>query len=96
MEKAGNLVGYLFCGVAMGSVAFTVTNTAECNLAIERDRSDHLLRNILPLPIAERLKQSHDLTADDFEEVKVLFADIVNFTRYSGTVSPKQMITLLN
>lgn len=96
MEKAGNLVGFLFCGVAMGSVAFAVINKAERNLAIERDRSDRLLRNILPVPIAERLKQSHDLIADDFEEATVLFADIVDFTRYSETVSPKQLITLLN
>jgi class 3 adenylate cyclase len=96
MEKAGNLVGFLFCGVAMGSVAFAVINKAERNLAIERDRSDRLLRNILPVPIAERLKQSHDLIADDFEEATVLFADIVDFTRYSETVSPKQLISLLN
>ena len=96
MEKAGNLVGFLFCGIAMGSVAFQVINRAERNLAIERDRSDRLLTNILPVPIAERLKQSHNLIADDFDKTTVLFADIVGFTRYTETVSPKQLITLLN
>jgi len=96
MEMAGNLVGFLFCGVAMGSVAFQVINRAERNLAIERDRSDRLLTNILPVPIAQRLKQSHELIADDFDETTVLFADIVGFTRYTETVSPKQLITLLN
>jgi guanylate cyclase len=58
MEKAGNQAGFLFCGIAMGSVAFQVINRAERNLAIERDRSDRLLTNILPVPIAERLKQA--------------------------------------
>jgi class 3 adenylate cyclase len=96
MEKAGNLVGFLFCGIAMGSVAFQVINRAERNLAIERDRSDRLLTNILPVPIAERLKQSHELIADDFAETTVLFADIVGFTRFTETVSPKQLISLLN
>jgi class 3 adenylate cyclase len=96
MEKAGNQAGFLFCGIAMGSVAFQVINRAERNLAIERDRSDRLLTNILPVPIAERLKQSHDLIADDFAETTVLFADIVGFTRYTDTVSPKQLISLLN
>jgi class 3 adenylate cyclase len=96
MEKAGNQAGFLFCGIAMGSVAFQVINRAERNLAIERDRSDRLLTNILPVPIAERLKQSHELIADDFAETTVLFADIVGFTRYTETVSPKQLITLLN
>jgi class 3 adenylate cyclase len=96
MIFTGICVGFLFCGVAMGSVAFAVINKAERNLAIERDRSDRLLRNILPVPIAERLKQSHDLIADDFEEATVLFADIVDFTQYSETVSPKKLISLLN
>jgi len=96
MEMAGNLAGFLFCGIAMGSVAFQVINRAERNLAIERDRSDRLLTNILPVPIAERLKQSHDLIADDFDESTVLFADIVGFTQYTETVSPQQLIGLLN
>jgi class 3 adenylate cyclase len=96
MEKAGNQAGFLFCGIAMGSVAFQVINRAERNLAIERDRSDRLLTNILPVPIAERQKQSHALIADDSAETTVLFADIVGFTRYTETVSPKQLISLLN
>jgi class 3 adenylate cyclase len=96
MEQAGNLAGFLFCGIAMGSVAFQVITRAERNLAIERDRSERLLTNILPVPIAERLKQSHDLIADDFEETTVLFADIVGFTQYTEKVSPKQLICLLN
>ena len=96
MGKAGNLAGFLFCGIAMGSVAFQVINRAERNLAIERDRSDRLLTNILPVPIAERLKQSHALIAESFDETTVLFADIVGFTHYTQTVNPTALITLLN
>jgi adenylate cyclase len=96
MAMAGNLAGFLFCGIAMGGVAFQVINRAERNLAIERDRSDQLLRNILPVPVAERLKQSHDLIAEDFNETTVLFADIVDFTRYTESVSPQQLVTILN
>jgi class 3 adenylate cyclase len=80
----------------MGSVAFQVINRAERNLAIERDRSDRLLTNILPVPIAERLKQSHALIADNFDATTVLFADIVGFTHYTQTVKPIALITLLN
>lgn len=96
MEMAGNLVGFLFCGIAMGGVAFQLINRAERNLVIERDRSDRLLTNILPVPIAERLKQSQGLIVDDFEATTVLFADIVGFSRYTETASPKQLIDLLN
>jgi class 3 adenylate cyclase len=96
METTFNLAGFLFCGIAMGGVAFVVINRAERNLSIERDRSESLLTNILPGPIAERLKHSPGTIADDFEETTILFADIVGFTKYTTTASPAQLIALLN
>jgi adenylate cyclase len=96
METAANLAGFLFCGVAMGAVAYTVINRAERNLALERDRSDGLLNNILPGPIAERLKLSPATIADDFGETSILFADIVGFTKYTEKVSADKLIGLLN
>jgi adenylate cyclase len=50
-------------------------------LQIEQDRSERLLLNILPGPIAERLKHSNQTIADGFADVTVMFVDIVNFTR---------------
>jgi class 3 adenylate cyclase len=41
-----------------------------------------LLLNILPGPIAERLKNSSQTIADGFADVTVMFVDIVNFTRW--------------
>ncbi|MBS1528883.1 MAG: adenylate/guanylate cyclase domain-containing protein [Bacteroidetes bacterium] len=96
IETSGNLAGFLFCGIAMGAVAFVVINRAERSLSIERDRSERLLTNILPGPIAERLKHSPATIADDFEETTILFADIAGFTKYTETVAPTQLITLLN
>lgn len=66
------------------------------NLRIEHQRSEELLLNILPKPIADRLKQGQHIIADSFAEVSVLFADIVNFTRLSTQVSPTTLVTLLN
>lgn len=65
-------------------------------LQIEQDRSERLLLNILPKPIAERLKRTEGTIADSFPEVTVLFADIVNFTRFSARMSPSQLLALLN
>ena len=96
VETAGNLAGFLFCGIAMGSVAYVVIHRAERGLAAERDRSDGLLNNILPGPIATRLKDSPATIADDFEETSILFADIVGFTKYTETVAPAELIALLN
>jgi len=61
------------------------------------ERSEELLLNILPAPIAERLKEANEETiADDFSEVTILFADIVDFTKLSGRISPHALVDLLN
>lgn len=65
-------------------------------LRIEQRKSDDLLLNILPSSIADRLKQEQSPIADGFEEVTVLFADIVNFTNLSSQVSPQELVGLLN
>jgi len=65
-------------------------------LQIEREKSERLLLNILPKPIAERLKQGESTIADSFAEVTVLFADIVDFTSLSAHVSPTDLVVLLN
>jgi hypothetical protein len=57
-------------------------------LAAEQQRSERLLLNVLPAPIAERLKAGEAVIADAFPEVTVLFADLVDFTRSSRRSSP--------
>jgi len=65
-------------------------------VAAERERSERLLLNVLPQPIAERLKAGESLIADGSPEVGVLFADIAGFTPLSATMAPKDMVQLLN
>ncbi|HEY9397818.1 MAG TPA: adenylate/guanylate cyclase domain-containing protein [Burkholderiales bacterium] len=69
---------------------------AHVKLKIEQERSERLLLNILPGPIAERLKQQDGTIADGFADVTVMFADIVNFTTIAEGMSPNQIFTMLN
>lgn len=62
----------------------------------EQEKSERLLLNILPGPIAERLKANQTTIADGFSDVTVMFADIINFTRLAEEMPPKFMVTLLN
>ena len=62
----------------------------------EHDRSEKLLLNILPGPIAERLKEGEKIIADGFSDVTILFADIVDFTSLSARTTPKDLVALLN
>jgi len=59
-------------------------------------RSDDLLHNMLPQPIAARLKLDPSPIADNPTDVSVLFADIVNFTPLSDSMSAADLIKLLN
>jgi len=65
-------------------------------LGIEQEKSERLLLNILPGPVAERLKQNDNTIADGFADVTVMFADIVNFTSLAEGMSPSQIFSMLN
>lgn len=65
-------------------------------LNIEQERSERLLLNILPAPVAQRLKDSDRVIADGYSEVTVMFADIVNFTQIAADMSPQQVFEMLN
>ena len=65
-------------------------------LRLEQERSERLLLNVLPAPIAARLKQAEGVIADGFPDVTVLFADIVDFTRRSQQSTPAQVVQVLN
>ncbi|HIK09881.1 MAG TPA: HAMP domain-containing protein [Oscillatoriaceae cyanobacterium M33_DOE_052] len=61
----------------------------------EKERSEQLLLNILPSEIADRLKRAESPT-EHFEEVTILFADIVGFTSLSAQLEPMQLVAGLN
>jgi class 3 adenylate cyclase len=65
-------------------------------LVAEQERSERLLLNILPAPIADRLKADQEVIADRFPEVTVLFADLVEYTRRSEGVAPERVVATLN
>ena len=58
--------------------------------------NERLLLNILPEPIARRLREGERLIADRFDDVTLLFADIVEFTRLSATMSASELVSVLN
>lgn len=69
---------------------------AEEALRYQQQQTERLLLNILPGPIAERLKQEQTTIAENFADVTVMFADLVGFTELSSTVSPTELVEILN
>ncbi|NER23001.1 MAG: PAS domain S-box protein [Symploca sp. SIO1C2] len=69
---------------------------AETALRVEKNKSEKLLLNILPQPIAEQLKQLQSSLAQQFDQVTILFADIVGFTPLSSQMPPLELLNFLN
>jgi len=65
-------------------------------LTAEKERSEALLRNILPSPVVLRLQAGETLIADRFENVSILFADIVEFTPAAALMVPSRLVDRLN
>lgn len=62
----------------------------------ERQRSDELLYNIMPVEVAKELKEKGSATAQQFPEATILFTDFKNFTQIAETLSPAQLVNELN
>ena len=58
--------------------------------------NEELLLNVLPAPIANRLRGGEQSIADGFAEVTVAFADLVGFTAYASDLPPHEVVSLLN
>jgi class 3 adenylate cyclase len=65
-------------------------------LETERQRSESLLLNVLPRPIADRLKRGETTIVDSLPAVTVLFADLAGFTTLSTQVSSVELVRLLD
>jgi len=65
-------------------------------LLSEKTKTDNLLLNILPKPIAQQLKKEPGLIAERFEEVTILFADLVNFTPFCSNLTATEVVFYLN
>ncbi|MDP5017256.1 MAG: adenylate/guanylate cyclase domain-containing protein, partial [Dolichospermum sp.] len=68
----------------------------EISLRNEQEKSERLLLNILPAEIAQQLKQQQSAIANRFDEVTILFADLVNFTELAAQISPIELVNSLN
>ncbi|WP_287290411.1 adenylate/guanylate cyclase domain-containing protein [Mesorhizobium sp.] len=75
-----------------------VEELREKNVVIENKNRENedLLLNVLPAPIANRLRGGEDKIADGFAEVTVAFADLVGFTALTSEMPPQEVVTFLN
>ncbi len=74
----------------------TERKQTEVNLSLAWKNMEQLLLNVLPQAVADRLKQEQQTIAENFEEVTVLFADLIGFTAFSTCSSPIEQVEVIN
>ena len=98
IEAAGRV--FTLLPVEVPGFDFINVYGTDVTAARERERlareNERLLLNILPEPIARRLREGEPLIADRFDDVTLMFADIVEFTRLSSSMSPSELVGVLN
>jgi class 3 adenylate cyclase len=91
---------YALVAVDIAGFGFVNVYGTDVTAAREIERlgreNERLLLNILPEPIAQRLRDGERLIADRFDDVTLMFADIVEFTRLSSELSAAELVTILN
>ncbi len=83
------LIGLLAVGLFRRNKYIQKTNQI---IAQERNRSENLLRNILPEETALELKMNGKVQAKKFDSVSVLFTDFKGFTRYAENLAPEKLV----
>jgi hypothetical protein len=65
-------------------------------LEVEQMKTEKLMLNILPRPIAERLKRGEKNISGSYPDVTILFSDLVGFTKMSSKTTATELVKLLN
>jgi adenylate cyclase len=65
-------------------------------IRLAKERNESLLLSILPRAVVDRINDGAGMVADHIPEATIVFADIVNFTPFSGQMTPAEVVGVLN
>ncbi len=96
LPSAAILLFFVINIIGVSSIIFLMVFYFVGQKKMYQERSEALLLNILPKDIVTILKSGSRNIAQQFENASVLFADLVNFTPMSATMTPTEIVKLLN
>ena len=82
--------------VVVSAVAMLLLVTFARQREIAQARVESLLLNVLPAEVAQRLQSDPNSIADHFEDVSILFADVVDFTPLAGELDAREVVGVLD
>jgi guanylate cyclase len=82
--------------VVVSFVAMLLLVTSARGRDTAQARVEALLLNVLPAEVAQRLQSDPNAIADHFDDVSILFADVVDFTPLSSRLDAREVVGLLD
>ena len=82
--------------VGVGTIVFLLVYYFVGQKNIFQEKSEALLLNILPREVVAVLKHGPRTIADHYEDASILFADVVDFTPLSASMTPTELVEMLN
>ena len=82
--------------VVVSSVAMLLLVTFAQGRDVAQARVEALLLNVLPAEVAQRLQSDPNSIADHFDDVSILFADVVDFTPLASELDAREVVGLLD
>jgi len=94
---AAGSTGFLLLLLAIGIFSrYKYVRKTKKIIEEEKDRSEKLLLNILPLETAQELKEKGSATPKHYDKVSVLFTDFKGFTKIAEKLTAQELIEELN
>jgi guanylate cyclase soluble subunit beta len=69
---------------------------AQQNMKEQQERSNKLLRSMLPNPVADSLLRGEEIIPQQYDSVTVMFSDLTNFADLTAEWEPRQIVDMLN
>jgi adenylate cyclase len=82
--------------VVVSVVAMLLLVTFARGRDVAQARVESLLLNVLPAEVAQRLQSDPNSIADHFDDVSILFADVVDFTPLSSRLDAREVVGVLD
>ena len=94
--RIGYLLALQLSSAIRNAERFKEINSLYAELDAEKHKSDQLLLNVLPVEIAEELKNNGKVEPLYYDCVSVLFTDFKGFTQLSEKMTPRELVDELD